>query len=111
MIKFLSKIIAKSYLENHKTDSKALGVGNTVVKGIDLYQDMFIYILLYAIGSLLLLIGVPIGIYSLGGEIGWSIFSFFASIIVCVLVFFKLLASIIVGVRDELDSLRKTLMK
>jgi len=110
MIKFLSKIIAKRYLENHKTDSKSLGVGNTVVKGIDLYQDMFIYIVLYVIVSVLLLVGIPIGVYFLGG-IGWAIFSFFASIIVCVLVFCKLLASIIVGVRDELDSLRKTLMK
>jgi len=111
MYKFVAKIIAKRYLNKYKTDSKAVGVTNIVIKGVDLYKDLFIYTLLYFVVVIILWIGVPIGSYFLFNDnpIIWSFFIFMIMTIFLSIMTFKLVFDFVDSVRKEIEILYKTL--
>jgi len=107
MYKFVAKIIAKRYLEKHKTGNKIVGVTNTIIKGIDVYKDMSIYILLYIIISIIIWIGVPIGSYFLFDDnpFLWTFFIFMIVTIFLGIFSFKLAFNFADSVRNEIQTL------
>ena len=110
MIKFISKQIAKRYINKHREDGKLIGITNTTIKGVEFYMEAFTYIVLYVIASLIWLIGIPMTIFFLT-NFWWGLLSMVVVFPLHTIVSIKLAFGILRGVRDEILTLSKTLSK
>ncbi len=103
MIKFISKYIAKKYINRHKDDGTLINITNNTIKSIDIYEDLVIYTVIYIICSILVIIGVPIGTYLLtrGHDPAlWALLSLIVSIISMARIFFSLIKFILKDVYE-----------
>ncbi len=70
MIKFITKFLAKRWLEKHKDGNLVFNVTNFTITGYEFFQDLLIYFIIFG----LIIIGLPIGIFFLTHSVGWTIF-------------------------------------
>lgn len=108
MIKFISKHIAKNYINRHREDNKITGITNATIKGVELYKDASIYVVLYIILSIIFVMGVPFTIFILT-NFWWGLLTVFVASIINIIVSFKLVMGVLRGVKDEVATLINTL--
>lgn len=103
MIKFISKYLAKKWLDKHKSDTLTLEITQKSFSMWDMYQDMGMFLLLYILGVILLIIGCPILVLFLSGySIGLTLLSFIVSVIIVSVVTTKLISNYINVLQDEI---------
>lgn len=108
MIKFLSKFLAKRYVEKHKGDNLKLSVTNLAIRGLDFYSDMILYVILYGIITAIVVLCIPTGICFLTHfSIGLTILTFFVCFFTMLIFTFKLIFNIGRSIREDVNLIVK----
>lgn len=107
MIKFISKFLAKRYVEKHKSDNIILNTANLVFNKVEFYSDLTMYIILYSLVTVLFIIGIPLGIFILTQSIGYTILSFLISFIIGIGHSLMLARNIFISVRRDIYTILK----
>lgn len=108
MIKFLSKFLAKRYVEKHKADNLKLSVTNLAIRGIDFYSDMILYVILYGVVTAIVVLGIPTGICFLTHySIGLTILTFFVCFFTMLIFTIRLVLNIGRSIREDINLILK----